>query len=62
MHNLPSLKFMLGIGSKYEKRLLSSRAPVEAGPSICGIPSIGPNFMLNECLLVGIEFPEVSEF
>lgn len=49
---IPSLKFTAGIGSKYENRLVSSKALVEAGPGIGAATSIGPNDMLNECLLV----------
>lgn len=50
--NVPSLKVIGGIGSKYENRLGSSKTPVDAGPSTCSIPSICPKAALKECLFV----------
>ena len=58
--NLPSLKLVGGIGSKYGRRLVSSKASVEAGPSTCLVPSIGPKAAVNECLLGSVNALDAS--
>jgi hypothetical protein len=58
--NVPSLKVIGGIGSKYEKRLGSSKTPVDAGPSTCSIPSMWLKAALKECLFVPDIVPDID--